>query len=102
MDPKFAAFDGGIPENYDHGLGPYLFDDFGRELAGLVAASEPKRVLELACGTGIVSRHLRDALPPDAELVATDLNAPMLEIAQAKFAADERVRFEPANAMELA
>jgi len=35
-------------------------------------------VLELACGTGIVTRRLREALHSSATLVATDLNEPMI------------------------
>jgi ubiquinone/menaquinone biosynthesis C-methylase UbiE len=57
--------------------------------------------LELAAGTGIVTRRLRDLLPRDARLIATDLNPPMLEVARGKFGADEAVEFEPADATAL-
>jgi hypothetical protein len=52
------------------------------------------RLLELAAGTGIVTRRLRDLLPQEARLTATDLNPPMLEVARGKFRADETVEFE--------
>jgi SAM-dependent methyltransferase len=55
-------------------------------------------VLEIAAGTGIVTRCLRDLLPAGAELTATDLNPPMLDVARAKFRLEERVRFQPADA----
>jgi SAM-dependent methyltransferase len=58
-------------------------------------------VLELAAGTGIVSRRLRDAMAPDARLTVTDLNPPMLAVAQAKFHEDEAVAFTQADAMAL-
>jgi SAM-dependent methyltransferase len=40
-------------------------------------------VLETACGTGIVTRYLRETLPDDATLVATDLNEAMIDFARA-------------------
>ena len=58
-------------------------------------------MLEIAAGTGIVTRLLRDALPPTAQLLASDLNPPMLEVARRKFRNGENVRFEPADATNL-
>ena len=96
-----AAFVGSIPEYYDNDLGPILFADYAADIAQRTAASSPGRVLETAAGTGIVTRRLRDALPKDAHLIATDLNPPMLEAARAKFAPGERVEFRPADATAL-
>jgi len=58
-------------------------------------------VLETAAGTGIVTRKLRDALPADTQLTATDLNPPMLDMARAKFRPGEQVGFQPADAIAL-
>ena len=55
-------FVGSIPVNYDGGLGPYLFADYAEDLASRIAALAPATVLELAAGTGIVTRKLRDTL----------------------------------------
>jgi SAM-dependent methyltransferase len=96
-----ARFTGNIPQHYDQGLGPVIFVDYALEMARRAAALKPKRILEIAAGTGIVTRRLRDALPAEASLTATDLNAPMLEIARAKFRADEKVAFQPADALAL-
>jgi SAM-dependent methyltransferase len=52
-------------------------------------------------GTGIVTRKLRDALPANAELTATDLNPPMLDVARGKFRSGEQVGFQPADATAL-
>ena len=59
------------------------------------------RVLEIAAGTGIVTRRLRNLLSAGAQLTATDLNPPMLEVAGTKFAPDEQVELRPADATEL-
>ena len=48
-----------------------------------------------------MTRRLRDLLPREARLIATDLNPPMLEVARRKFRADEAVEFEPADAIAL-
>jgi ubiquinone/menaquinone biosynthesis C-methylase UbiE len=101
MSGKAAQFIGDIPRHYDEGLGPHIFADYAAEIAKRAAATKPHRVLELAAGTGIVSRQLRNALPEATELVVTDLNGPMLEIAKAKFRPGENVSFKVADAMAL-
>jgi ubiquinone/menaquinone biosynthesis C-methylase UbiE len=100
MTTNVAGFTGSIPENYDQGLGPILFADYAADIARRVAALGPKRVLETAAGTGIVTRRLKDALP-SAEITATDLNPPMLDIAKAKFKPNEAINFQPADAQAL-
>lgn len=101
MNTSASAFVGSIPENYDRHLGPNIFEDYGEKLASRVAQLAPRNVLELAAGTGIVSRKLRDCLPERAGLTVTDLNEPMLAIARAKFRAGEAVAFQPADAQDL-
>jgi ubiquinone/menaquinone biosynthesis C-methylase UbiE len=101
MTRQASRFVGSIPEHYDRFLGPRIFCDFADDLAARVAGLQPKSVLELAAGTGIVTRRLRDVLPDDCALTATDLNPPMLEMAQSKSQADENIRFEPADATAL-
>lgn len=96
-----SQFVGSIPENYDRGLGPNIFVDYGDDLSRRARTLGAKSALELAAGTGIVSRRLRDALAPEARLVITDLNPPMLEVARAKFQEGDRVEFAQADAMAL-
>jgi hypothetical protein len=60
MIDQATQFVGGIPENYDRGLGPHVFVDYAADLARRVASERPSMVLELAAGTGIVTRMLRD------------------------------------------
>ena len=96
-----ASFIGNIPEHYDTGLGPVIFADYAADIARRTAACGPARVLETAAGTGIVTRQLRDVLPPGVHLTATDLNAPMLEVARTRFRPGEAVDFRPADAASL-
>lgn len=62
---------------YDEELGPVLLDGFARDLAARVAVSGPRRVLELAAGTGVLTRALRAKLP-GASLHVTDIDRTML------------------------
>jgi ubiquinone/menaquinone biosynthesis C-methylase UbiE len=101
MTGQAANFTGSIPENYDRGLVPHIFVDYAADLSRRVAALNPRRVLEIAAGTGAVTRQLRDALPAVASLTASDLNPPMLEVAKQKFRAGEDVAFQPADATSL-
>jgi ubiquinone/menaquinone biosynthesis C-methylase UbiE len=103
MSGNQADFSGDIPRDYDNGLGPILFAGYAADMARRAAASAgtTTRVLETAAGSGVLTRALRDALPVRAHLTATDLNAPMLDVARTKFRADEDVTFQPADAMAL-
>jgi ubiquinone/menaquinone biosynthesis C-methylase UbiE len=101
MTETSAHFIGDIPENYDQGLGPHIFEDYAVDITGRAIAYAPNRVLELAAGTGIVSKQLHNALPKNAQLVVTDLSSPMLKVAQQKFPDDTPVTFKLADAMQL-
>lgn len=45
--------------------------------------ASPLRVLELGCGTGLLTRRLAAVLPSGSDLLATDLSPAMVETAQA-------------------
>ena len=95
-----AVFNGSIPELYDTLLVPLIFASCADDLAQRVAARAPARVLETAAGTGVVTRALARTLPPQCAIVATDLNAPMLERAAAVGTA-RPVEWRPADALRL-
>ena len=101
MTQQSSQFIGSIPTHYDVGLGPHLFTDYAADLARRTTAGTPARVLEIAAGTGIVTRSLRDCLPRATHLVASDLNLPMLEIARSKFSSEEQIEFKTADATTL-
>lgn len=73
-DARWAA---AMPAAYDELLGPTLFAPFAVELAARAAARAPRRVLELAAGTGRVTAELVRRLP-GAVVTATDLNEAMV------------------------
>jgi SAM-dependent methyltransferase len=94
------AFTGSIPKIYESYLVPLIFVAYAADLAGRVSARAPKRVLEIAAGTGVVTRAIVAALPPTVEVIATDLNPAMLEQASAQ-TMPRAVTFQQADAMQL-
>ena len=99
MGSADAAFSGSIPALYDRCLGPMLFEPFALDMAERATALSPRCILETAAGTGIVTAALVRALP-EAEIVATDLNQAMLDVAAARISSP-KVRFEQADAQSL-
>jgi SAM-dependent methyltransferase len=64
---------------YDEYLVPAVFQPYADDLAARVARHRPQAVLELAAGTGVLTRAMT-ALLPDADITATDLNVAMVEV----------------------
>lgn len=95
-----TAFTGSVPEIYETCLVPALFAPYGRDLAARAGLTGPSDVLEIAAGTGAVTRLLAAALPPGSRLVATDLNQAMLDVAAARLD-NEAVTFQAADAQAL-
>ena len=95
-----ATFSGSIPDYYDRCLGPAWFEAFAEDLAQRLPARPPGDVLEIACGSGIVTRRLRRRLDPAVRLVASDLSKAMLDYARAK-SPGESVEWREADACRL-
>jgi ubiquinone/menaquinone biosynthesis C-methylase UbiE len=99
MATQDIGFSGSIPAIYDRYMVPLIFAPYAAEVARRARMFMPGHVLETAAGTGVVTDALHRALP-DAEIIATDLNPPMLELAAARVRSD-KVSFEVADAQEL-
>ncbi len=93
-----ASFTG--PQYYDC-LGPILLDPFAADLVQRLPEHPPGEVLEIACGTGLVTRRLRERLSPSLRLVATDLSKTMLDYARAKLDARKGIEWREADALKL-
>jgi SAM-dependent methyltransferase len=86
---------------YDRDLGPVLFDHYGIDTAQRISEHPLRDVLEIAAGTGIVTRHLRNMLPKEAHLTAVDISDSMMELARTKFLPNEQITFQNADATAL-
>jgi len=91
-------FAGSIPELYDRYLVPLIFEPYARDLAERLAKSGPRDVLEIAAGTGALTRMLATSLPADTRIVATDLNQPMLDHAALRQPAGRPIAWRQADA----
>lgn len=101
MADVHASFTGTIPEYYDSCLGPAWFDAFAQDLARRLPAKPRGDVLEIACGTGLVTRRLRARLDPSVRLTATDLSTAMLDFARGKLADRRGIEWREADALKL-
>ncbi|GMA16046.1 class I SAM-dependent methyltransferase [Deinococcus metallilatus] len=78
-----SVFAGSIPQFYAQYLVPLIFEPYAVDLASRVTRRQPASILEIAAGTGVVTRQLAHTLPPEVSIVATDLSQPMLDQAAA-------------------
>jgi ubiquinone/menaquinone biosynthesis C-methylase UbiE len=87
------------PAIYDRYMVPLIFRPYAELAAERIRSLQPKRILETAAGTGVLTEALHRALP-DARIVATDLNEPMLEQA-AQRVTSPNVSVRQADALAL-
>ncbi len=94
------VFAGSIPKLYETYLVPLIFEPYAADLMHRLRARRLSRVLEIAAGTGVVTRALASGLPESVFIVATDLNQAMLD--QASVEGTKRaVEWRQADAMQL-
>lgn len=89
------------PQYYDELIGPVWFDPFAADLVRRLPQRPSGNVLEIACGTGLVTRRLRERLDPSLKLVATDLSKVMLDYARTKLERHEGIEWREADALHL-
>jgi ubiquinone/menaquinone biosynthesis C-methylase UbiE len=101
MANELFKFSGSLAASYDQYLGPFLFEPYGKQMALRVARQSKASVLEIASGTGRVTRHLRDGLPQDTRLIASDLSPDMLQVAREKLKDKQGIEFIIADMQAL-
>ena len=65
------VFSGSIAKLYEMHLVPLIFEPYAADLANRLAGRPLTRVLEIAAGTGVVTRALASVLPDSVSIVAT-------------------------------
>jgi len=99
-DSTDKLFAGYIPKLYETYMVPMLFEPYAQDIARRLAPRTLANVLEVAAGTGVVTRALASTLPQHVAIVATDLNQPMLDHA-ATLGTARPVEWRQADAMAL-
>jgi ubiquinone/menaquinone biosynthesis C-methylase UbiE len=100
LTPIDKVFAGSIPRIYQSHFVPLIFEPYAADIAKRLADRNVSRVLEIAAGTGVVTRAIDKVLPDDVTIVATDLNPGMIEEARAQ-GTRRAVDWRTADAMAL-
>ena len=72
-------FVGSVPENYERYLVPSIFAPWADDLVEMAALEPGQRVLDIACGTGVVARTAARRLGSGGNVTGLDLSAPILD-----------------------
>ena len=94
------VFSGSIPKLYESHLVPLIFEPYAADLVIRLASRSLTNVLEIAAGTGVVTRKMASGLPASVAIVATDLNQSMLDLASA-IGTQRPLEWRQADAMQL-
>ena len=84
QDSSNFNFTGSIPRHYEQYLGPMFFEPYAVDIATRLDSSSIQLALEIGCGTGRVTRHLRNTIPAKSKLIASDISKDMLAVAKEK------------------
>ena len=91
-----------VAENYERNLVPIVFAPWANELVETAALRQGDRVLDVACGTGIVARIAARKLGGTGSVTGLDASAPMITVARAAATAEGvAVEWREASAVEL-
>jgi ubiquinone/menaquinone biosynthesis C-methylase UbiE len=101
LPDAIAAFVGKIPEQYDRYLAPLFFNPYADDLAARLPVTDDMQVLEVACGTGIVTRRLVERLGGRGSVVATDLNEAMFAHARTRLPGRGDAQYRTADGTSL-
>ena len=92
QDPSAIAYDGELV--------PWLFEHWAEPMVDLVAPQPSSRILDLACGSGLIVRHVLSRLDDSGRIYGVDLDAEMLRYA-ATTVTDERITWHESDAADL-
>ena len=95
-------FVGSVPENYERYLVPSIFAPWANDLVEIAALEPGQRVLDIACGTGVVARTAARRLGSRGNVIGLDLSAPMLAVARSAAAAEgATIEWREGSALQL-
>ena len=80
--PSFHTYGGTAPENYERYFVPAIGLPLATELVETAHLAPGERVLDMACGTGVVARVAAEQIGPAGHVTALDVNPGMLAVAR--------------------
>jgi SAM-dependent methyltransferase len=99
--PREWQLVGDMAENYERYFVPVIFRPWATDLLDLAAPRPGERVLDVACGTGIVARLAAERVGPTGNVVGLDLNPGMLAVAGSATPAGASIEWRKANAEDM-
>jgi SAM-dependent methyltransferase len=79
----WTGYGGSAAEIYKRHMVPAIFGPWAEDLVACAAPQPGERVLDVACGTGVVARLVAQRVGPAGQVVGLDLNPGMLTVARA-------------------
>lgn len=76
------AYGGTAPENYEKYFVPTIALPLARDLVEAASLQAGERVLDVACGTGVVARLAAERVAPSGRVAGLDVNPGMLAVAR--------------------
>jgi trans-aconitate methyltransferase len=84
MAQEGIKFSGEDAINYEVYLGPLLFEPSALEFISHLGTKSIHSVLEVSCGTGRLTTHLRNYFSESTKIIASDISPDMLAVAKEK------------------
>lgn len=82
--PNQWQLSGNAAERYERVLVPAIFAPWAADLVALAKLRPGERVLDVACGSGVVARLAAERVGPQGHITGLDLNESMLEVARSQ------------------
>ena len=98
---SFNQYGGNAAENYERYFVPTIGTAFAEALLDEAGLLLGERVLDIACGTGIVTRLAAERVGPKGSLAGVDFNPAMLAVARSLPSADTAIEWHEASAESL-
>lgn len=97
----FEAYGGSGPENYERYFVPAIGRPMANDLVESAALRPGERVLDIACGTGAVSRLAAERVKPDGSVVGLDINPGMIEVARSVASSEVDMAWQTGSAESM-
>jgi ubiquinone/menaquinone biosynthesis C-methylase UbiE len=92
---------GTAPENYERIFVPAIGRPVAEDLIAAANLQPGERVLDVACGTGVIAKLALAAVTPSRRVAGLDVNPGMLAVAQKETPSDAGIKWHEASAESM-
>jgi ubiquinone/menaquinone biosynthesis C-methylase UbiE len=98
---SFKQYGGNAAENYERYFVPTIGMPFATTLLDAAGLHRGERVLDVACGTGVVTRLAAERVAPNGAVAGLDINPAMLAVARSVPSSGAAIQWHEASAESL-